>query len=232
MEPPGPLLATGRSADVFAYGAARVLRRNRSGRSADHEAAVMEYVRARGFPVPMILDVRGPDLIMERAEGPSMLEQLTRRPWTVVPHAALLAELHRRLHRIQAPDWIPAPLGEGDRLVHLDLHPGNVLLTTSGPIVIDWEIAGRGVPMADVAKTWILISTSDIVGPWHRRGLERILRRAYLVAFLRFFDRADVLRHLPAVGRERLSDRNVTAVERKVIRRLLAGLEDGGSPGV
>jgi aminoglycoside phosphotransferase (APT) family kinase protein len=190
----------------------------------------MEYARARGFPVPRILGVRGPDLIMERAEGPSMLEELLRRPWKVVTHAALLAELHRRLHRIRAPEWIPAPLGEGDRLVHLDLHPGNVLLTGSGPIVIDWENAGRGVPSADVAMSWILLSTSAVEGPWHRRGPERILRRAYLLAFLRFFDRADVARHLPGVGRERLGDRNVTAGEREAIRRLLADVADGGSP--
>jgi thiamine kinase-like enzyme len=46
--------------------------------------------------------------------------------------------LHRQLHAIPAPADLPAPLGEGTSLVHLDLHPGNVLLTASGPMVIDW----------------------------------------------------------------------------------------------
>ena len=50
----------------------------------------------------------------------------------------MLADLHDRLHVIPAPDWLPVDLDGGDRLVHLDLHPMNVMITQSGPIVIDW----------------------------------------------------------------------------------------------
>jgi aminoglycoside phosphotransferase (APT) family kinase protein len=39
-------------------------------------------------------------------------------------------------------------------LVHLDLHPLNVLCTRRGPVVIDWPAAARGAPGVDVALTW------------------------------------------------------------------------------
>ena len=49
---PGPLIASGRDADIFAYGDDErlVLRRARSGRSMETEARIMEYVRAEGYP--------------------------------------------------------------------------------------------------------------------------------------------------------------------------------------
>ena len=43
----------------------------------------------------------------------------------------MLADLHDRLHVIPAPDWLPG-VDDGDRLVHLDLHPMNVMLTPVG----------------------------------------------------------------------------------------------------
>jgi hypothetical protein len=53
---PGPLLAAGRSADVYLLGADRVVRRYREPYAADfdarREAEVMTYAREGGFPVP------------------------------------------------------------------------------------------------------------------------------------------------------------------------------------
>ena len=46
-----------------------------------------------------------------------------------------------------------APL-PGDRLVHRDLHPMNVMMTAVGPIVMDWANASAGSPAFDVADTW------------------------------------------------------------------------------
>ena len=48
--------------------------------------------------------------------------------------AATLAELHLRLHEIEAPDFLPpAPVGGGDKVLHLDLHPLNVMVGPKGP---------------------------------------------------------------------------------------------------
>lgn len=150
---PGPLLASGRDSDIFEYGDGLVLRRARNGRSMEAEAQTMEYARSHGYPVPAVseLSADGTDLVMERLEGPVMLTALSRRPWTVRSSGTVLADLHRRLHRIPAPPWVPdAPSGRGDRLVHLDLHPLNVILTSRGPVVIDWPRAAGGTE----SPTW------------------------------------------------------------------------------
>jgi aminoglycoside phosphotransferase (APT) family kinase protein len=105
--------------------------------------------------------------------------------------------------------------------VHLDLHPGNVILTASGPMVIDWPNAARGDPLADVAYTWVILTTSRLEGS----GLHRLMlatgRRLFAAAFLAGFDRRAVFRHLPAVVRA-LADRYVLDEERVRLRRLLA----------
>ncbi len=43
-------------------------------------------------------------------------------------------------------------------LCHGDLHPSNIVLTADGPMLVDWFDACRGEPVADVARTWLLLS--------------------------------------------------------------------------
>ncbi len=144
MRQAGRLLASGRDSDILEYGDHQVLRRSRTGRSIASEARTMEYARSHGYPVPAVDEVSddGTEVVMERINGPLLATSLTRPPWRMRRGGALLAELHQRLHRIAAPDWLAeAPCGHGDRLVHLDLHPLNVILSPSGPVVIDWANA-------------------------------------------------------------------------------------------
>ena len=218
----GRPLASGRDADVYALGEERVLRRYRRPGPTARERRVMAHARAHGYPVPRVYQWNDTDMVMDRLEGPSMLADLARRPWRLVRHARTLAELHRRLHAIPAPADLPAPLGQGDRLVHLDLHPGNVVLTGSGPVVIDWPNAGRGDGLADVAATWVLLRTSRLEGPAAQRLVARVGRRLFAAAFLAGFDRRRVFEHVPAVVAARLGDRNVRDHERVRLRRLLA----------
>jgi tRNA A-37 threonylcarbamoyl transferase component Bud32 len=131
---PWPLLARGEDADVFAIDEARVLRRYRHRAVPEREVAIMRYVRDRGYSAPRVLDVSGPDLTLERIDGPTMLEDLRRSPWRFRAHALTLARLHRELHAVPPPDFLR---GDGDALLHLDLHPANVMLSPNGPVVID-----------------------------------------------------------------------------------------------
>ena len=112
----------------------------------------MQHLDAAGFPVPKVYDADGSDLVMERLDGRDLLADLGRRPWlarTARPHA-------RRDAQPAAPDHCAArtsrqPLGPGDKVLHLDLHPGNVMMTRRGPVVIDWSNAGgrrRPAPMS------------------------------------------------------------------------------------
>ena len=107
----------------------------------------------------------GLDLVMERIEGVSMVEAIGRAPWTVRRQAATLAELHVRLHDLEAPDFLPAaPSGTGDKILHLDLHPLNVMVGPKGPVVIDWPNARRGDPSIDVGLAWVLMAAGQIPG--------------------------------------------------------------------
>src|SRR5215469_73040 len=99
----GRLIAAGRSADVFEAGEGRVLRRYRDGRPADQvarEAEVMVHARAHGVPMPEVFDVAGADIVMERADGPTMLTELARRPLMFRRQARLLARLHGVVHAV------------------------------------------------------------------------------------------------------------------------------------
>lgn len=182
----------------------------------------MAHARARGYPVPEVHDVEGDSLVMDRIDGLTMLEDLGRRPWLLRRHARTLAQLHDRLHAIPShPGALAAPV-QGDRLVHLDLHPANIMLSEEGPVVIDWSNARAGDPAADLACTWVVMATSDIpAGP----AVARLLG-AGRALFLRFFlggvDVDAARRALPALGAYRLADANVLPSERPRVERLVA----------
>jgi aminoglycoside phosphotransferase (APT) family kinase protein len=192
VDAPGPLLASGRDADIFEYGSGLVLRRSRSGRPIGHEAQIMEYVRAVGYPVPAVDSVSddGTEIVMERIDGSDLVTEIGRRPWALRSHARLLAGLHQQLHEIDPPEWLRlAPVGQGDRLVHLDLHPLNVMMSPRGPMVIDWANAARGNPSTDVALCWILLHAAGIPD---KSPLTRVLmlgRQLFVRSFLAPFDR-------------------------------------------
>jgi aminoglycoside phosphotransferase (APT) family kinase protein len=202
------LVAAGRASEIFDLGDGRVLRRFLAGGDSEREALVMEHARRNGYPVPRVLEVTDEALVLDRIDGPTMLAELRRRPWTLRRYAALLAELHKRLHEIDAPRGLEAA-GAGDRLLHLDLHPDNVLLSSAGPFVIDWTNALRGEPALDVAMTWVILGTSG--GPFGR---------LFLRSFLPHFDRDRTLNALPAAAERRIADPNVTEREQQAVGRL------------
>jgi len=129
-----------------------VLRRYRDGRSAAGEVAVLREVAALGYPVPAVHEAAGPDIVMDRVDGPTLAEALVEG---MPPDgaAALLAGLHDRLHALAWPAAAP-----GEALLHLDLHPLNVILRGADPVVIDWSNARPGPPGLDVAMTAVILA--------------------------------------------------------------------------
>lgn len=198
---PVRVIAAGRASEIVDLGSGRVLRRFKGGGRPAREAEIMEHARAYGFPVPQVLEVLEDALVLEGIDGPTMLADLRRRPWRAARAASTLAQLHARLHRIPFED---------ERLLHLDLHPDNVLLSHRGPVVIDWTNARAGDPALDVALTWVIGATSG--------GLAG---RAFTQLFLRHVDRQEARQALPDAVAFRLADPSVTDAERARVRRLL-----------
>ena len=225
MTEPGPLLARGRACDVFAVDDNLVLRRYRkkwAGRTVQDEADVMELARANGYPIPRVHEVTETDLVMDRIPGPTMLELISRRPWKLRSCARTLASLHHQLHDIPAPESWRTPLGPGNVIIHLDLHPLNVIMGPDGPVVIDWSNASRGDGNADVALTFVLMMSGNPDEGALQKFAARFGRGLFVKPFLARFVRKDVMAHLDAAAAYKLADPNMSEAEQQAIRDLLA----------
>jgi aminoglycoside phosphotransferase (APT) family kinase protein len=152
-----PLLASGADADVFVMDDERVLRRSRNPRAdSAREATLMQHAGNAGYPVPHVYAVSGPTLVLTRIYGPTMLDALLDGRADPYESGGMLVALLDRLHAIPPPKGTP----EGSTLVHLDLHPLNVLLSPGGPVVIDWVNARLDDPAFDVAVSALIIAVA------------------------------------------------------------------------
>jgi aminoglycoside phosphotransferase (APT) family kinase protein len=165
----------------------KLFRSSTSGSQANYEAALTSKLEGAGLPVPAVRGVtyvRGRyGILFERLEGPTMLAELQRRPWLLPRLARLMAQLHSNIHQHSLED-LPSlvdhveraigrttlselqqqelvnklhTLPEGNVVCHQDFHPDNILLTKRGPVVLDWPTARSGNPIADVARTFLLL---------------------------------------------------------------------------
>ncbi len=147
-------MAYGRDADVYALDDSRVLRRYRHGGDATAEVAYMRHVRAHGFPAPEVFRAEGADMELARLSGPTMLTAFMSNELDTVEAAEMLADLLWRLHALPALTTSDPAV----RVLHLDLHPDNVILTPEGPVVIDWRNATEGDPAVDLAMTALIMA--------------------------------------------------------------------------
>ena len=259
----GKPIAFGRTAEIYAWEDGWVLKLFHDWfpeESARYEAELARTVQAAGLPVPAageiveIGDRLG--LPYQRVDGPSMLEEMSAKPWTLPRYSRLLAELQIRMHdnntitglpsqrqrleeKIQrAKDLSPAlraaaldalaALPEGDRLCHGDFHPGNVLMTDHGPVVIDWIDATLGSPLADLARSSVILM--GVTAPDSKATrMEKVMVRWYHQIYLRHYFR---LRHggqdeyqawRPIVAAARMSE-GIAKIQDWLLSQVQAGL--------
>jgi aminoglycoside phosphotransferase (APT) family kinase protein len=129
-------------------------------------------------------------LVMERLGGESLLDRIARRPAEAFEAVSLLADLHAAMRRSGPEPDLPRLraalasgieravgllepekdeilarldlLPDGESICHGDLHPGNILMTPEGPVVIDWMSASRGRAIGDLARTELLLATGGL----------------------------------------------------------------------
>lgn len=187
----------GRASTITDLGDGRLLR---IGGDPEREARLMALAASRGVPVPRVDEIRDDGLVLEHVPGRTMADALRRRPWRMRAEAATLATLLDAIHAI--------PL-DGGTLLHLDLHPENVLYGPNGPVVIDWTNARAGEPAMDIALTWVILVTSGgapgrVLGALFRRRVGRVVLRA----------------GLDGARAYRMADPNVTGAERERVAAL------------
>jgi len=194
------------------------------------EAQTMEYLRGHDYPVPRVdeLNDDGTDLVIERIDGPSMVDFMAKRPWAIRRQGAVLAGLHNRLHAIAPPGFLPpAPVGSGDCFVHMDLHPLNVMIGPKGPVVIDWPNAARGDPLVDVGLAWVLMAAGEVPS---NRVIGAVLGRARSVLIRGFLDNVEpdldlVKQKLREVVGYKVHDPNMQPAEQRAMWRVVERLE-------
>lgn len=196
-------------------------------------------------------------IVYQRVTGISMLDDLRQRPWLLLRHARSLADLQAQFHRLTVPGLhagrdslrhsisrtphLPEAqraqvlnaletLPDGQALCHGDFHPGNVLISARGPVVIDWMTASLGSPWADVARSSLLLTVGvkaagDMVNPAIRL-LSGQFHRSYLNRYRSLVPdgQAELARWQPVVAAARL-DEQIEPERSALLRMVSDGLE-------
>lgn len=166
---------------------------------------VMDRVAGRPFAEPMLADA-------ERA-GPYFAAMARLQAGLhAAPGAGLTALKTRLFDRLARAPGLPRPvmvrlrdrlveLPDGDRVLHGDFHPYNVLGSLDDAVIVDWLDATSGPPAADVCRSWLLMQT-----------VSSELAEAYLSAYFAIVTmrRAEVFAWLPVLAAARLTE-NVAA---------------------
>lgn len=223
MSPLGTPIATGRTAEIYAWEDGCVLKLIRPGfpaHLADQEWQQSLVAWKLGAPAPRpvrLIEVDGRrGVVLPRLDGPNLVQVLQHSLWRMDSLARLLGRLHSGLHRLSAPSFpslherlrwnlvhatlLGEPrklailalldrLPDEDSLCHGDFHLENILLTSSGPIIIDWEGSMHACPSGDVANTclWFHNAFLNGRGPngWLIRQIGLRLERVYLTEYRR-----------------------------------------------
>ncbi|SEQ70255.1 tRNA A-37 threonylcarbamoyl transferase component Bud32 [Lentzea albida] len=187
-----------------------LVKRTRTGRDLRREAEMMSYLSGYGIPVPRVHEATEDELVMQYVPGPRMSEEIGRKPWLAGGLGAELADLHHRLDVIPAPDFLS---GEGD-LLHLDLHPGNVVLGPEGPVVLDWASATKGDRRLDVALSWVSLAVA------HLAPVKKLTRWRFLRSFMANVD-PNAKDAIPEAARIRLARHDRDPRERAALQKLM-----------
>jgi uncharacterized protein (TIGR02172 family) len=198
-------------------------------------------------------------IVMEKIQGEVLGDMFLSKPWSAVRHARIMAEVHAQMHSCEvlklpsfheylehriastsvlSPDMKKEVLGllarlpDGDTVCHGDFYIGNVMLTSDEPVTIDWYASGRGNPLADVARTWMLHGLATWPFGFPKRlaidPLRAFFNRAYLNRYLQLrpTSREEIEQWLIPILAARLAENVAGEKERfpliieKLLRRL------------
>jgi predicted Ser/Thr protein kinase len=172
-------IAHGGQADIYDFGEGKVLRVGRRPQDIErirYEYAVYSCLAGTDSIIPIAYELTEagglPAILMQRLDGPSMMDQIKANPMSAKTKARQLAELHLRIGKLHAPEQIVdvkakakfcidrsealhesakesildilKKLPDGTNLCHGDFHPGNIIVQKEHSYIIDWSAASRG----------------------------------------------------------------------------------------
>ncbi|WP_191556228.1 tetratricopeptide repeat protein [Metabacillus idriensis] len=140
----------------------------------------------------------------------TLLEEMMKNPSAAIRRLKMMARLHASIHeksaeslktqkssiemKIHASSLSDAEktaildhlvcLSSGKQLCHGDFHPDNILISDGNPVVIDWADAVCGHPMADLARTILILrfgglKTNDAIMGFIRKWMCKLYIREY-----------------------------------------------------
>lgn len=128
-------------------------------------------------------------IIYEKIIGTDMINNMLRNIFNVKRYSKLLARIHFELHttELELNSSVKSKLSmeinsvsilseeekgrithylqnlpDGNALLHFDFHPGNIIMQSNEPIIIDWMTACTGNPNADVTRTYLLLQYGEL----------------------------------------------------------------------
>jgi Ser/Thr protein kinase RdoA (MazF antagonist) len=177
-------------------------------------------------------------LVMERVDGVDGLTAAMQKPWRIWSIGRGIGRLHRRLSQVTAPVELPAfsdrtrlilehpPFPDtyrarllallesapsGAALCHMDFHPGNIMETARGPVVIDFANAQSGHPLCDHIQSLLLLTVGVPAEVGFRERMlilagRKLITRAYRSGYGKV-DKREFARLRPLVIAQRMADR-------------------------
>jgi len=154
-------------------------------------------------------------IVFDYIQGESMLQLLATKPWRVIVLSVQMARLHFKIHTTRIPQTKNIPslkeslldkiskvsllnsaekemivshlssLQNGLALCHGDFHPDNILISRKGLMTVDWLTARTGNPLADVARTWLLLTMGTL--PENKTNVEVLLAKCLRGIFCRHY---------------------------------------------
>jgi aminoglycoside phosphotransferase (APT) family kinase protein len=109
----------------------------------------------------------------------------------------------------------------GDALVHLDLHPLNVIMHPErGPVVIDWANASRGDGLFDVGVTYVLLTCPVMPGPAALRLVAKPIRALLAREFTKRYRGRALDTRIAEAAEMKTLDSNMSPAEIAAMERL------------
>lgn len=195
-------------------------------------------------------------IMYERIVGKDFLGEVVKHPLLLRRNGRILADIQLKMHEVEIElhrtvkdklRWDIMSVSEfsekekkillsrvdrlkdGNRLCHLDFHPGNVILCQDkgSYSVIDWMTACSGNPAADVARTLLLLTTGEPMNahPLIRslfKTVSAMLKKCYIDSYLKrsSIEMQEIEDYMVPIAAARLSEW-LTDNERKVLTKFV-----------